>query len=131
MALPTALQDREFQKFVDIAPGETAIRVSGTNFSGAFTISGLQNGGGVFVIPLTATGWTQVDLTQVANINACAIQNQGSVNILLAYSNTAPISSSMVIYANGGERQYVIKNTITLYLRSSSGATNAHLELLS
>lgn len=32
MTLPTALNDREYQKFVDIAPGETAVRVSITGF---------------------------------------------------------------------------------------------------
>ena len=130
MALPTALQDRELKKFVD-ADGDVAVRVSGTNFSGSFSISGLQNGGGVFRVALTDSSWTLLNLTQVSNINAIAIQNQGAVNILLAYSNTALVTDTMIIYANGGERQYVIKNTISLYLRSSSGATNAHLELLS
>jgi hypothetical protein len=45
MSLPPSLNDREYQKFVDINPGETAIRISGANFSGTFTISGLSVAG--------------------------------------------------------------------------------------
>jgi len=105
--------------------------VQTTPMEGEFTVTGLRNGGAVIKLPLVDTNWTQVDLTAIPDINACAIQNQGAVNILLAYSGSAATDEAMIIYANGGERQYTIKNTITLYLRSVSGATNAHIELLS
>lgn len=33
MTLPAALNDREHQKFIDVAPGETAVRVSLQGFT--------------------------------------------------------------------------------------------------
>jgi hypothetical protein len=37
MALPNAINDREFQKFVDVAPGETAVRVAVVSGGGGGT----------------------------------------------------------------------------------------------
>jgi hypothetical protein len=52
MALPNAINDREFQKFVDVAPGETAVRVVLSDAISGFVPSGYD---GVYATYPSAT----------------------------------------------------------------------------
>lgn len=127
MALPTALQDREQQKFVDVAPGETAVRVSGDNFSGSFTTSGLRTGGRITEVVLNDSSWTALPATPLSGRNAIAIQNFSGQTIKLNYDNA--VSGLTGVYLqNTLDRFYDISDTIIIYAKSSSGAATIIVE---
>lgn len=128
MALPNAISDREYQKFVDVAPGETAVRVSGENFSGAFSVTGLKTGGLHTVVTLNPTTWTPLPATPLTGRNAMAIQNQSGENIKLNFDASVVGFVGMIVYPNGGERQYDISDTILIYGKSESSSVSVTVE---
>lgn len=130
MTLPTALQDREYQKFIDIAPNETAVRVSGTNFSGSFSLSGLSVAGRISVVTINSTTWTALPTTPLANRNAILIQNQTSVQAKLNYDPSAIGYVGIWINANG-EAYRDIKDNIIIYAKCASGTIDLVIEELS
>jgi hypothetical protein len=127
MALPTALNDREHQKFIDIAPGETAVRVSGENFSGNFSITGLKVGGKVTEVTVNDFEWTALPLVPLAERNALAIQNTSGQSVKINYTNSVSGFVGMLI-PDGGERFYDIKDDIVLFGKSSSGTAVLNIE---
>jgi hypothetical protein len=130
MALPTALNDREYQKFIDISPGETAVRVSGQNFSGSFSVSGLKNGGRVTEVTINSSSWTALPPTALSNRNAMSIQNYSGVDVKLNYDN-ATVGYVGAILQDGNERFYDISDAIVIYAKASSGTPTLIVEELS
>jgi hypothetical protein len=125
MALKSALQDREFDKFEDVA-GETAVRVKQL---GSFTVtpSGLTVGGLITVVSINPTTWTALPATPLANRNAINIQNYNGQEIKLQYDNSTVGYSGVIIPING-ERQYSITDDILLYAKSASSTIDIIVE---
>lgn len=130
MTLPSALQDREYQKFEDVEPGKTAVRVTGTSFSGSFTPSGLFNEGKITEVSIDSTTWTALPATALVDRNHIGIQNQSGVDIKLNYDNTV-VGYVGVLLANGNERHYDIQDNIIIYAKSASGTVTIVVEELS
>lgn len=128
MALPNQIVDREYQKFVDVAPGETAVRVSGENFSGNFSVSGLKTGGLHTVVTLNSTTWTALPATPLADRNAISIQNESATAVKLNFNGAAAGFIGTTIFPNGGERQYDIKDDILVYGKCQSGSVQVTVE---
>jgi hypothetical protein len=127
MALPTALNDREHQKFIDIAPGETAVRVSGTNFTGTFSVSGLKEGGRVTEVTLNPTTWTPLPATPLTNRNALNIQNVSAEEIKINYDSGVAGYKGIVI-GSGSERSYDIQDDIVVFGKSISNVITVNIE---
>lgn len=128
VALPTSISDREQQKFVDVAPGETAVRVSGENFSGEFSVSGLKTGGLHTVVTLNPTTWTPLPATPLTGRNAISIQNTSAENVKVNFNGAASGFVGMTIFPNGGERQYDISDQILIYAKSETSVVNVTVE---
>lgn len=127
MALPTALQDREFQKFEEIAPGQTAVRVSGANFSGNVSISGLKEGGRITEVTLNPTTWSALPVTALNNRNALNIQNVSAEEIKINY-DPATVGYRGVVIGSGSERSYDIQDDIVIYGKSISSIVTINVE---
>jgi len=130
MTLPSNLNDREQQKFVDVSPGTTAVRIYGDNISGSFTPSGLNIGGLVTVVELNSSTWTALPTTALANRNAISIQNQSDIEIKINYRSDVSGYVGMAVSPNGGERAYDITDNIVLYAKSESGTPSVVVEEL-
>jgi hypothetical protein len=128
MTLPNQIVDREYQKFVDVAPGQTAVRVTGQNFSGSFSVSGLKVGGLHSVVTLNSATWTALPATPLANRNAIAIQNESSTLVKVNFNGAASGFVGMSIFPNGGERQYDITEDILIYAKCQSGSVDVTIE---
>ena len=130
MTLPSALMDREYQKFEEVE-GLPAVRVSGTNFSGNFSPTGLKNGGSIRSVELTNTEWRKIIETPdvLAGANAINIQNESTERIKIRYDDPGSGFVGMTIFANGGERQYAIQaGFITLWGKSESTTVTVTVE---
>lgn len=127
MALPPTLNDREQQKFVDIGPGETAVRVSGANFSGNVSISGLKDGGRITEVTLNPSTWTALPSTALLNRNAINIQNVSAEEIKINYDSGIAGYKGIVI-GSGSERSYDIQDDIVLYGKSISSVVTINVE---
>jgi hypothetical protein len=130
MSLPQSLNDREYQKFVDFAVGETAVRVTGSNFSGTFSQSGLSIAGKITVVTLNDTTWVALPPTPLTDRNGLSIQNQSGKEIKLQYDNTT-VGYVGPIVNPSSERFYDIKDTILIYGKCSSGTCDIIIEELS
>lgn len=128
MTLPAQITDREYQKFVDVNPGETAVRVTGENFSGNFSVSGLTTGGRHKVVTLNAVTWTALPATPLANRNAMAVQNESATNVKLNFDSAAVGFVGMTVLPNGGERQYDITDDILIYGKCAAGSVTVNVE---
>lgn len=131
MTLPSDINTREMQKFEDIAPGQTAVRVTGTNFSGTFTPSGLTIGGdNVDAFPVPDSAWVSVTVP-IANINQINVQNESNIDVKVRFSDIPGYAG--ITIAAGSERQYAIKDTIVLYFKAAplSGGTVLNFEVIS
>jgi hypothetical protein len=104
--------------------------VSGSNISGSFTQSGLFNGGRVTVVSLNDTTWTELPAPPLANRNAISIQNTSGGNIKLNYD---PLIAGFVgvLVTSGGERMYVITDSIPVYAKCELGTASIVVEELS
>lgn len=120
MVLPDQITTREYQKFVDVSPGETAVRVTGQNFQ---TVpSGLTVGGKITEVIVTDSAWAPLPAAAFANRNQLNIQNESAFNIKIRYDNV-PAGYVGVTIASGSERQYAIKDTITIYAKFEPGGS--------
>lgn len=103
--------------------------------SGEFVIIGLSTAQPIVEIPVPDTAWTAVPVTVTAGETmAIGVQNQDSATgVKLNWGSDPGVGSNvgMQIYPNGGERQYVIKNNVTMYLRSLGGTVTISLEVIS
>lgn len=129
MALPKNINDREQQKFEDVAPGITAVRVTATNFSGSFTPSGLTVGGKLTKVILNNVTWTALPPVALINRNALSIQNISSSQIVIDYETVNPLVEGVSI-GSGAERFYSIKDTIIIYGKSVAASAIILIEEL-
>jgi hypothetical protein len=129
MALPTALNDREYRKFEDVG-GEPAVRVTGQNFSGTFSVSGLKIAGRVTEVLINSTTWTALPAVPLANRNAVAIQNYTGQLIKINYSNSVSGFVGVAI-PDQVERFYDITPEIIQYAKCASGSVTIIVEELS
>ena len=123
--------DREYNKFDETETGDVAVRVSGSNFSGNFSPTGLKNGGSIRAVEITNTEWRKIIDTPdvLIGANAINIQNESSERIKIRYDNPGSGFVGMTIFANGGERQYAIQaGFITLWGKSESSAVTVTVE---
>ena len=130
VALQRNISDREYDKFVDDGSGNTAVRVSGANFSGSFSVSGLKNGGKVTEVTIDDTSWTALPTSALSNRNAMAIQNYSGQDVKLNYDN-AIVGYVGVLLKDGNERFYDISDSIIIYAKSSSSSCTLIVEELS
>lgn len=116
------------QKFDEVS-GLPAVRVTGTNFSGSFSLTGLTVGGLVTVVTINNSTWTALPATALANRNQINIQNESGQNIKLNYDNS--VSGFVgILVKNETERQYAIRDTIVIYAKSESSSCNITVEEL-
>lgn len=131
MTLPISINDRESQKFVDISPGETAIRIFADNIQGEFVPSGLKNGGKVSEVVLVDYEWRPIPPTPLPDRNAMAIQNyESGIDIKCNYLNSVVGYIGATIKADL-ERFYNITEAIIIYGKSQSGSVTVTCEELS
>lgn len=126
MTLPNHINDREYRKFLEV-DGEPAVRISGTNFSGAFRTSGLTIGGKITEVTISDSSWTALPATALANRNAVGVQNFSGQEIKLNYDNTT-VGYVGVIMRDADQRQYDIDDSILLYAKSSAGSCTIIVE---
>jgi len=96
--------------------------------TGTLSQSGLKVGGLVTVVTLNAVTWTALPLTPLANRNAMAVQNDSATRVKLNYSSGVAGFVGMVVYPNGGERNYDITDAILLYGKCESGTVDVNVE---
>lgn len=130
MALKDQLTDREYEKFEEVAPGVHAVRVTGTNFSGTFTFSGLRNGGRVTEVTLNPTTWTALPATPLVDRNTIAIQNVSAEEIKINY-NSGQAGYVGIVVSSGSERTYDITDAIIIYAKSISSVVTINVEEIS
>lgn len=126
MALPTHLNDREYQKFVDHAAGQTAVRVAG-NFSAQF--SGLNVAGKVSEVTINPTTWTVLPATALTNRNAIAIQNRTGQEIKINY-DPLTVGYVGIVIDDKSERFYDITDNILIYAKSKTSSCVVFVEEL-
>lgn len=126
MTLPTHISDREYEKFDDTVDGP-AVRVTGTNFTGTFTPSGLTTGGKITEILIDNLTWTALPASPLAFRNALAIQNFTGQIIKLNYDNTT-VGFVGVQINDGSERFYDITDQIVIYAKSQTSAVTVFVE---
>ena len=100
-------------------PGDT---VSGTIDAEP---SGLRNGGKVTIVPIVEGSWTALPATPLTDRNAICIINDSTFEAKVNYDYTAALPAGyegVSIRANGGERQYDIKEYIPIYAKAAPGS---------
>ena len=131
MALPKALQDREYEKFDLNDAGEVVVRTTlSGEVSGEFTPSGLRISGRVTEVVLSDTAWTALPPVPLANRNAINIQNYSGSQIKLNFDPTITEYVGVVVN-DQSERNYDIKDSILIFARSELGAPKITVEELS
>jgi len=126
-SLPTTnINNLEQLKFTTNSGGDVLVRTSAT---GSITPSGLNIGGKVTEVIINDSGWTRLPATSLADCNQISIQNPSSTEIKINYDNTVVGYEGVIVYPNGGERQYLIKsNSIPIYAKSFSGNVTLNIE---
>jgi hypothetical protein len=131
MSLPRTLTDREQDKFEEGPLGETRVKVTSIGtVTGEFTTSGLKIAGKISVVTINDATWTPLPAVALTNRNAILIQNQTNVQCKINYNQSEP--GYVGIWVNGnGELYRDIKDTISIFARSSSGNIDLIIEELS
>ena len=115
MTLPASIQDREQQKFVDIADGQTAVRVCG----------GLTTSGIITEVVVNDTTWTALPASPLASRKVIAIQNESGQTCKLNYDNAA--AGFVGVYLKtGAERQY--DSSVVVYAKCTTGTATLVVE---
>lgn len=148
MTLPTALQDREYQKFEVGPDDETRVKTSSYTFidaTGALVYpqldadgslpssmvpSGLKIAGRITEVVINATTWTALPATPLASRKSMAIQNFSGQLIKLNYVPTTPGLTGVYVM-DQNERFYDISDTILIYAKSTSGTCTIVTEEIS
>lgn len=107
--------------------GDIAVRVSGANFSGTVSISGLREGGRITEVALNPTTWTPLPAVALLNRNALNIQNSSGEEIKVNYDSGVAGYKGIVI-GSGSERSYDIQDDIVMYGKSVSSVVNINVE---
>lgn len=131
MALPDTLQDREMQKFdaTGLPTGQTAVRVTGANFSGNVTVKGLSIEGRHQLVPINSSTWTQLPATALDQRNIIAIQNNTGQDIRINFDDSVAGFVGILI-RDGSERAYDIQGSIPIYAKCSTGTASLDIEEL-
>lgn len=131
MALPDALQDREYQKFdaTGLPSGQTAVRVTGANFSGSVTVKGLSIEGRHSVVSINSTTWTEIPPSALTARNTIAIQNNTGQDIKINFDDSVAGFVGILI-RDGSERAYDIQGTIPIYAKCTTGTASLDIEEL-
>lgn len=132
MTLPAHLNDREYQKFIDIG-GEVYVKVTGSNFTGQFTPGGLQNNGKITKIELTNTEWRPLPATPYVHSSGAVrafigIQNKSGQDIAIQFPDDdgTPPDNTLVTFDDGwlvqnnGEIGYDVSSGVIIYARSKT-----------
>ena len=128
MVLPTALTDREMQKFEEV-DGDVAVRIKGTNFEGSVTVRGLTIGGRHSVVAINATTWTEVPASALTSRNLIVIQNNTGQDIKINYDDQVAGFVGILV-RDGSERAYDIQGSIPIYVKCQTGTVNLDIEEL-
>jgi hypothetical protein len=98
--------------------------IAGQDATGTFSVTGLQNGGKVTEVTLSAASWTALPPTALSGRNAICIQNISAVEIKLNYDYTAalPAGYTGVVIPSGAERFYDVGDTIVIYAKAQAGS---------
>jgi hypothetical protein len=108
------------------------LRVFLDTITAEFNPSGLKNAGRHSEVTVNDSSWTALPSTALSDRNAIAIQNNSTTsNVKINYVNSIGTYTGMTIRKNGGERQYDIKDTITLYAKAETGNVTLDIEELS
>lgn len=134
MTLKSALTDREYDKFEDVA-GQTTVRTklvdSDITVDAEFSPSGLRNGGRHSFVSVPDDSWVPLPAIPLTDRNGISIQNESGIDVKIRYVDTDPLWRGTRVSGNGGERFYDIKDTIVLYARAESGTAELIIEELS
>jgi hypothetical protein len=84
------------------------------------SFSGLRVGGRITEVTLNATTWTALPTTALSGRNALAMQNRSGIEMKINY-NSSQVGYVGIVIADNSERQYDIKETVTIYGKSASG----------
>ena len=122
MTLPAALNDREHQKFIDVAPGETAVRVSGTITTSS---NKLSTSGVVTEVIVNDTTWTPLPVSPLTSRKVIAIQNESGQTCKLNYDNFT-LGFVGIYLKTGCERQY--DSSVVIYAKCATGTATLVIE---
>jgi hypothetical protein len=121
MALPKALQDREYEKFDLNDAGDVVVRTTlSGEVSGEFSPSGLKISGRVTEVVLSDTAWTALPPVALINRNAINIQNYSGTQIKINFDPSVATYTGVVVN-DQSERNYDIKDTILIYAKAEIG----------
>lgn len=95
--------------------------VTGSSISGTFSQSGLFNGGRITEVSINDSTWTALPAAPLGNRNAISIQNSSGATLKLNYS-ASTVGYFGIAVASGGERMYVITDSIVVYAKSEPGS---------
>lgn len=132
MALPKALQDREYEKFDLNNDGDVVVRTTlSGEVSGTFSPSGLKIAGRVTEVVLSDSAWTALPPGgALANRNAINIQNYDTgTQIKLNFVNN--VGYTGIVINENSERNYDITDSIQLYARALVGSPVITIEEIS
>lgn len=118
MPFSPVVLDRERDKFVETASGETAVRTQGTN-----TPSGLTGVGLITKLTIDDTAWVAAPTTPLAERVSILVQNisgNGGV-VLWNYSNAAPATDGVQI-SDGSSKTADLTASYIIYCRMLSGS---------
>jgi hypothetical protein len=92
--------------------------------------SGLNIGGLVTVVALSAGSWTALPPTALTDRNAIAIQNQSEIEVKINYDDTESGYVGIII-PPGGERFYDVGDNIDIFAKAASGTPDIVVEEIS
>lgn len=118
MPFSPVVLDRERDKFVETASGETAVRTQGTN-----TPSGLTGTGKITKVSIDAMAWYPIPPTPLVDRVSILIQNvsgNGGV-VLWNYDNAAPSDDGVQIQ-DGASKTADLTDNYIIYCRMLSGS---------
>ena len=95
--------------------------ITGSSVSGTFSQSGLFNGGRITDVSVTDAAWAALPAAPLGNRNAISIQNPSGASIKLNY-DPLTVGYVGITIASGGERMYVITDSIQVYAKAEAGA---------
>ena len=133
MPLKPNINDREFDKFVDVS-GDTAVRTTAVGPT-ATTPSGLSVGGNIKMVELVSTEWRPLPATARSPRNFLAVQNFSGDEIAVIHADDY-IADNNTPYENGwkvinfGERNWDVRNGIVIYGRAKVGTLTVKTEEL-
>ena len=123
MALPAHINDREQDKFEEVA-GQTTVRTKVVAGTLNYAPSGLRTAGRHTFVTVSRTSWVALPSTALTDRNGISIQNESGIDIKIRYVNTDTLWRGTRIAGNGSERFYDIKETIILYAMADPAAAS-------